>query len=163
MKNFVSDFSLFPIKHLNKPNWEYRKATWPRDIEVDVHRLYEKITAEPIIYERVKFYNNENQKCTIRWNEEDQFLVENDENYNFLIRRDSTFHREIEISETDEKNIPHEMLCVICLTHKRTHAIPECGHVSMCEPCSHKVFSADQKCPICRKSMSYPPIKLFFS
>jgi hypothetical protein len=161
--NFKSDFSLFPIKKLGNPNWEYRKATWPAQVDQEVHKIYEGKTTDPVFYTRTTIHeqNPRTQYCKVSKKDND-IIMEPGDGYNFLVRRDSMDNKELD-DEIDDDVVPHDMKCVICLDHKRTYAVPECGHVSLCFICAKHQFETRAECPICRTKMSNFPIKLFFS
>lgn len=158
----MSDFSLFPIKKLGKPGWEYRKATWPLEVDPEVHKIFDgKSDADKeVYYTRTTNHNVRTQYCKVS-KVGDDIIVEPGDGYNFLVRRDSTKNREEE--EIDDSVVPHDIICVICMTNKRTHAVKECGHVSMCHPCAKQQFEVNGECPICRVEMVDFPIKLFFA
>ena len=44
--NFTSDFSLFPIKKMGKPGWEYRKATWASEMDSEVRSSCQQTTGK---------------------------------------------------------------------------------------------------------------------
>lgn len=157
--NFTSDFSLFPIKHTGDPKWQYRKATWPKEVDNEVHKLMDNKSNEPIYYNRKTIHDNRDQHCKI-YKDNDKIMVNPGDNYLFLVRRDSTNNKEEDI---DDSVVPHDIVCVICLTNKRTHAVLECGHVSMCVVCAKQQYDTNKECPICRTEMECQPIKLFFS
>jgi hypothetical protein len=157
--SFKSDFSLFPIKKQGNPNWFFKKATWPEDIEPEVHNIFDGKTTDSVFYTRTTVHNPRTQYCEIT-KEGNDIWVKPGDGYNFLVRKDSDHNKVI---EQDDSNVPHEMLCVICFTSKRTHAVMECGHVSMCHSCSKLQYEANKECPICRTKMENFPIKLFFA
>ena len=169
MANFVSDFSLFPIKHLGQPGWEYRKATWPKEVDPEVHKIFDEtdplINANNIVhYTRITNHKARSQYCKVSKINND-VIMEPGDGYNFLVRKDSTNNKDEEEKEAviDDSVVPHDIICVICMTHKRTHAVPECGHVSMCSICAKTQFETNGECPICRVKMDDYPIKLFFA
>jgi len=158
--NFISDFSLFPIKHLGQQNWQYRKATWPPEVDNEVHKIINGKSDDPVYYNRTTIRDKRSQYCKISKQPNNDIVVDPGDGYLFLVRKDSTHNKEDEI---DDSVIPHDMICVICLTNKRTHAVLECGHVSMCSVCAKQQYDTNQECPICRIPMSQLPIKLFFA
>jgi len=168
--NFISDFSLFPIKKLGNPKWEYRKATWPADVDPEVHNIVDASAADAknltVHYTRIANHNAKSQYCKVSKVGND-VIMEPGDGYNFLVRRDSTNNKKDDEEDKeaviDDSVVPHDMICIICMTHKRTHAVPECGHVSMCSVCAKQQFETNGECPICRVVMSDFPIKLFFA
>lgn len=157
--SFISDFSLFPIQKIGKPNWFYRKATWPSNVDPEVHDLFDNKNNDPIYYYRTTIHQPRTQYCKI-YKQGTDIIVEPGEGYNYLVRRDSTNNKEIEI---DDSVVPHDIKCVICLSNKRTHAVKECGHVAMCIACAKQQYEMKGNCPICRVDMMEFPIKLFFA
>lgn len=158
--SFKSDFSLFPIKKLGRPNWSYRIAEWPAEVDPEVHKLFDKITQEPVYYTRARNHDGLVQYCKVCIDDNNNIIMEPGDGYNFLVRRDSTANKEPEV---DDSVVPHDMLCKICMGNKSTHAILECGHVCMCIICAKKVYDEMKKCPICKTEMDEPPIKLYFA
>ncbi|QKF93638.1 RING finger protein [Fadolivirus algeromassiliense] len=158
--SFISDFSLFPVKKVGHPGWSYRKATWPGEVDPEVHKLIDKETTEPVYYTRAKIRDGTVQNCKVCIGANGNVIMEPGDGFNYLVRRDSTHNKEPEI---DDSVVPHDMLCKICLTNKSTHAVLECGHVSMCAICAKKVYDDIKACPICKTPMSDEPIKLFFA
>ena len=154
----MSDFSLFPIKKLGRQGWEYRKATWPIEVDPEVHKIWDD-SGEEVHYTRVTNHKVRSQYCKVS-KVNNEVIVEPGDGYNFLVRRDSTNNKEVEI---DDSVVSHDIICVICMTNKRTHAVKECGHVSMCQPCAKQQFETNGECPICRVEMVDFPIKLFFA
>ena len=157
--SFTSDFSLFPIKKQGIIGWSFRKAFWPKEIDPEVHDLFDGKTTESVFYTRTTIRNPRTQYCEVT-KENDLIIMKPGDGYNFLVRKDSTINKKI---EQDDSTIPHDMLCVICIAFKRTHAVKECGHVSMCHECSKAIYDTTKKCPICKVLIESPPIKLFFS
>lgn len=64
-EQFHSDFKLIPLNKRNHPNWEYRPATWPHEIDPLVHKLFDGEINGPICYTRKKNRNNIIQNCKI--------------------------------------------------------------------------------------------------
>ena len=159
--SFVSDFSLFPIQKLGNPKWYFRKATWPDNVDPEVHNLIDGKSTDPIYYTRTTIHQPRTQYCKISKQAND-IIVEPGEGYNYVVRKDSTNNKETEV-EIDDTVIPHDIKCVICLTNKRTHAVKECGHVVMCIICAKQQYETNGECPICRAKMLQFPIKLFFA
>ena len=157
--SFKSDFSLFPIKHLGKAGWTYKPATWPSDVDPEVHNLFDGKSTDSIYYTRITIHKIRTQYCEISKQGND-IIVKPGDGYNFLVRKDSVNNKQIEI---DDSSIPHDIKCVICLMNKRTHAVKECGHVVMCVLCAKQQYETNGECPICRTKMDEFPIKLFFS
>lgn len=158
--SFKSDFSLFPIKKLGHAQWSYRIASWPSEVDAEVHKLFDKTTKEPVYYTRARNYDGKVQYCKVCLDDTGNIVVEPGDGYNFLVRRDSTNNKEPEI---DDSTVPHDMMCKICFANKSTHAVMECGHVAMCCICAKKVYDGLGQCPICKTDMEEPPIKLFFA
>ncbi len=156
----MSDFSLFPTKKLGKPGWEYRKATWPDGIDEEVHKLMDKISTEPVYYNRKRNYDGKDQYCKVYVDENGNVLVNPGDDYTFLVRKDSENNKEPVVDNTE---VPHDMLCKICFVNKSTHAVMECGHVAMCVLCAKRVYDDTHQCPICKTEMEGPPTKLFFA
>jgi hypothetical protein len=167
--NFVSDFSLFPIKKLGKPGWAYKKATWPMEIEPEVHKLYNDEIPGPIYYNRLKLRDNTMERCKI-CKCGDDIHVEPGNGWDYLVRIDSLNNVVVDIVNAapngddvmDNPNALQQLDCVICLTNKRTHIIKDCSHFVMCQECSINVFNNDKKCPMCRCEMKVPAKKVFF-
>jgi len=157
--SFKSDFSLFPIQKQGKLGWEFRIAKWAEEIDMEVHNIFDGKTTDSVFYTRTTLHNPRTQYCEIK-KEGDQIMMKPGDGYNFIVRKDSEHNKK---EEQDDTVIPHDMLCVICIEHKRTHAIKECGHVSMCHACSKTIYDTTKKCPICKTIMTEAPIKLFFS
>ncbi len=45
-----------------------------------------------------------------------------------------------------------DLKCLICLTNKRSHFIPECHHLVACKDCAKGLLTQTNKtCPVCRK------------
>ena len=63
----MSDFSLFPIKKLGRPGWEYRKATWPLEVDPEVHKIFDQDddAEEAIHYTRITNHNVRSQYCKV--------------------------------------------------------------------------------------------------
>lgn len=159
---FISDFSLFPIKKYGVPGWEYRKATWPEAVESCVHDIFDDINLEPIHYTRTTIYDKRIQYCKVSKQGND-VIMEPGDGYNFWVRRDTLLHKKEKEIKIDDSVVPHTMVCKICLTNKMTHAVKECGHVSMCAICANEIYKTQKECPICRTKMTSYPIKLFFA
>ena len=159
--SFVSDFSLLPTEYIGIPEWKYKKATWSYDIDPEVHKLFDRTNTEPIHYTRTTLHGQLTQTCKISFHGEN-IIVEPGDGYNFLVRRDDIKNR-INNKEIDNINIPHEMLCKICMVNKMNYAVKECYHVSMCSDCATYIYANKKECPICRIKMKEVPIKLFFS
>ena len=182
--NFISDFSLFPIQKLGNPRWEYRKATWPAEIEPEVHKLYNDEIPGPLYYNRLKLRDGTMERCKI-CKCGDDIHVEPGNGFDYLVRIDSlnnvvVDNTDININTNTDTNIDNnsndgtnntdntgtnvlqQLECIICLTNKRTHIIKECNHFVMCQECAIKVFNSDKKCPMCRCGMNVPAKKVFF-
>lgn len=174
--NFVSDFSLFPIKKLGNPRWEYRKATWPADIEPEVHKLINDEITGPLYYNRLKIRDGTTERCKI-CKHGDDIHVEPGNGFDYLVRVDSlnnvvvnvVVNNTIDNTNTDNTNTDgtdsnslQQLECIVCLTNKRTHIIKECNHFILCQECAISVFNSDKKCPMCRALMIVPAKKVFF-
>jgi len=186
-----SDFSLFPIKHIGKKYWEYRPATWPIEMDVAVHKLFDKKRNPPLHYIRKKRFNGKFQNCSIEKDDEYGFIVKPGDGYNFLIRRDTFHNKEVDLDDLpfDQENLspdtffPKEVMkkiikmkkkkknpngpvltdlkCLICLTNNRDHVVPGCFHVIACKDCA-KNLPNHGTCPICRKHYTEKLKKLFY-
>ena len=154
----VSDFSLFPILKLGKPGWEYRKATWPEDIEEQVHKMFDGISMDAINYDRMSVRGNKMQNCKICI-VDGNIHVQPGDGFDYLVRRDSLINKEVIIDETD---IPYDLKCIICMTNKKVYAVKECGHVLFCQTCSVDVCKMTDTCPVCRTVIKDKFIRLFF-
>src|SRR5271170_1804696 len=110
--DFRSDFSLFPIKKIGVLGWEYRVATWPTEIDQQVHELFDGKKNSPIIYNRKNNRNGIMQNCKIV-KKNNEVLMEPGDGWDYLIRMDANNNKLT--NDTDDKTIPHDMKCVICL------------------------------------------------
>ena len=167
MAGFKSDFSLFPIKKLGRPGWEFRLATWPNQIDPEVHKLFDGQISDSITYIRKRNFDGKVQHCKIIKEKDedgdDQFILHPGDGYNFLVRRDSTNNKEPDVIDVDNSSVPHDMLCLICLDNKKTHVILPCFHVVACVVCANELFKSSKKeCPLCREPFGQPLKKLFF-
>eukprot|EP00930_Biecheleria_cincta_P064272 TRINITY_DN4982_c2_g1_i1.p1 TRINITY_DN4982_c2_g1~~TRINITY_DN4982_c2_g1_i1.p1 ORF type:complete len:519 (-),score=40.76 TRINITY_DN4982_c2_g1_i1:52-1608(-) len=69
-------------------------------------------------------------------------------------------HMEKAISSTpnhDTSEFDEDLMCVVCLDAKKTHAFVPCGHQCVCADCAHGLLprrSGDATCPVCRASVS---------
>jgi len=160
-QSFKSDFSLFPIKKLGRPGWEYRLATWPKEVDSAMHKMFDGLTDEPIAYERTANYNGLHQYCKIVKRPDNKFYVEPGDGYDFIIQKNSV-HNKIEDKdeEIDDNEIP-DMKCVVCFTNKKSRVL-SCGHVCLCGSCAKIIYDDTKKCPICKAEMKSMPMKLFF-
>ena len=86
--NFTSDFSLFPIKKMGKPGWEYRKATWASEMDSEVHKLYNDDIPGPLYYNRIKIRDGTTERCKI-CKHGDDIHVEPGNGFDYLVRIDS--------------------------------------------------------------------------
>jgi hypothetical protein len=171
--NFVSDFSLFPIKKLGHSGWQYRKATWPEPVESDVHKLYNGLIDGPVLYDRLKERDGTTEHCKI-CRHGDELHVEPGNGWDYLVRIDSLHNikdddiivtpiiNNDDSSEKKEDNVMQQLDCIICFTNKRTHIIKECNHFLLCQSCAIQIFNNDKKCPLCRMDMTNPAKKVFF-
>lgn len=166
MNKFVSDFSLFPIKKLSRPGWEYRKATWP-DISIDeeVHKLMDGKRTIDVTYNRKVWKGKHKgtiQTCTITTDPVHGYVVNPGDGWDFIIRRDSYnnyFDDSDSGSDNDDSDTDNDLTCVICLTNKKNHIVPNCGHVVACGKCAKKI---KDKCPICRSPFTGDLKKIYF-
>ena len=161
--NFISDFSLFPIQKLGNPRWEYRKATWPAEIEPEVHKLYNDEIPGPLYYNRLKLRDGTMERCKI-CKCGDDIHVEPGNGFDYLVKRVST-HNKLDHGSNQDPNqdVPHEMKCDVCLDNKKTHVMLDCNHVCLCESCSVQIYNSTKLCPICNTPMTKPALKLIFS
>ena len=160
MQQFKSDFSLIAIHEINKPGCDYKKATWPEDVDYEVHDIFDGKSNGPIYYSRTTFGDKKTQYCKIEKNKKNEIVVLPGDGWNFMVRRDTTNNKK---TEDDDANVPHEMMCKICFDKKIIYAVKECGHASMCAVCAKEIYKTKAECPICKKKMINEPIKLFFA
>lgn len=160
MTHFKSDFSMFPISKIGRPGWEYRKATWPMDIDKEVHKLYNDEITGPIFYDRARFKDGVIERCEILKNDNDEIIVSPPNKFNYLVRIDSM--NNIIKNDNDNGIANDNSDCAICFTNKRTHIVKECNHLIMCQECAIAVFNTSKQCPSCRAEMKVPPKKVFF-
>lgn len=159
--SFKSDFSLIPIIKKDNPNWEYRPATWTSDIDPFVHDLFDGINDDMnddniITYNRQKIRNNMLQHCTIV-KENDKIIMKPGDGFDYDVKRIS------EHNKINNNDIPHNMLCIICLNNKKTHAIIPCFHVVACSMCAQILYNQQNKrCPLCNVDFTDEPKKLYF-
>ncbi len=165
MNKFVSDFSLFPVKKLGRPGWEYRKATWLGvTIDEEVHKLMDGKKTTDITYNRKIWkgiHKGTLQICTITTDPVHGYVVKPGDGYNFIIRRD-THNNYFDDGDSDsdvDSDDNTDMICVICLTNKKTHIVPGCLHVVACSVCAKKIVN---KCPICRTPFNGKLKKIYF-
>jgi hypothetical protein len=158
-QSFHSDFKLIPQAKRNQPNWEYRVATWPQEIDPIVHKLFDGEIDGPVCYTRKKNRNNTIQNCKIVKHSPDEIIMEPGDGFNYHIKRYSTKNKQMEINNDE---IPHEMMCVICLGNKITHVLYDCNHFALCGARAEIIYEKDGKCPICREVMTMKSGKLFF-
>ncbi len=181
----TSDFSLFPIKKIGNPNFQYRVATWPLIVEQDVHDLFDGIRIDPITYTRTTWRTKMTQRCKIEIDKDHGVVMRPGNGFDYIIRRDSEINKEfdkyklmykkkyddgfdISVSKKPipvDGSVPHNIKCAICLTNKRTHIIQECNHVIACEDCAkemQKMAKYTKKCPMCRKTFKKPLKKIYF-
>lgn len=50
----------------------------------------------------------------------------------------------------NDNDVPHNIECIICFEHKKTHLVPGCGHLVACAICAKKLEEFNKKCTICR-------------
>jgi hypothetical protein len=84
-----SDFSLLALSKENNPNYYFRPATWPIEIDIQAHKLFDNEIDHDIVYTRETFKTKKNQTCTIKKNEKGKILLVTDDLYVYIIRRDS--------------------------------------------------------------------------
>jgi len=163
--NIESDFHLKPIK---RPTWEYRIATWPVDqVDSKVHNLFDGKSIDPVKYQRATFRDGTLQNCVVLKDDNGDIIMKPGNGWDYYVKRVSFNNQIKEDEKVDNENIPHDMICDICLDNKKTHLLIDCNHVCMCGPCANKTFNgldgAKQECPICRTPITVPPVKLIFS
>jgi hypothetical protein len=163
MDNKKSDFFLKPVK---RPNWEYRIATWPvEQVDHKVHDLFDGLSIDPIKYQRITWRDGVLQNCTVEKDVDGNIILKPGNGFDYYVKRISFYNKEE--FKIDNKSIPHNMLCDVCLINKKSHMLVDCNHVSMCGPCSLKVYSGEDNiskvCPICRTPVTKIPIKLLFT
>lgn len=166
----MSDFSLIPVIKENKEGWEYRVATWSLGIDPYVHQLFDKERIDPIHYQRAKIRNGQVQHCTIMI-ENDRIVMKPGDGFDYYVRRDSENNKldndddhgngNDSDDKTDNENIPHDLVCDICLTNKKTHVVIPCFHLVACSKCAIELSKRDE-CPICKCKMKEPMRKIFF-
>ena len=158
--SFTSDFSLFPIKKLGIPGWEYKKATWAPEIDKKVHQLFDGSIDENITYKRKRNFDGKEQECEIVKKGTMTFIMKPGDGYNYLIKRNS-YKNNKDKKDGEDDDIPHDLLCLICQDSKRSYSL-ECGHVVSCAECADLLFQGPKKCPICRKQFYNKPTRLYF-
>jgi hypothetical protein len=158
---FCSDFSLFPIRKLGHPGWEYRVATWTAEMDPEVHQIFDG-TKTSVGYQRTNNRTGQTQNCIVEMQSNGQVYAKPGDGWDFIVRRDHNKNKN-KLSDVDDKDIPHDKMCVICTTRKQSTVLHDCGHVCMCIPCANIIFGSTKDCPICKKHMSQKPIKLFFT
>ena len=158
MTSFKSDFSLFPIKKLGRSGWEYRVATWPKEIDPVIHKLFDGEIDGPVNYIRKKNYDGKIQNCRVLKRDDYDYVMEPGDGYDFIVRKDSDNNKE----DVDNDSIPHDMLCLICMDNKKTHVIVPCFHVVSCASCAPLLFANKKECPLCKNKYTEPLKKLYF-
>lgn len=154
--NFKSDFSLIPVVKKDNPNWEYRSATWSSEIDSMVHDLYDGKNDDEITYDRHKFRNNMLQHCKIV-KEGDLIIMKPGDGFDYDVKKVS------ERNKINNDDVPHDMLCIICMNNKKTHAIIPCFHVVACFMCAQVLYNqSNKKCPLCNEVFTEEPKKLYF-
>lgn len=154
-----SDFSLIPLKYKGRAGWGYREATWPLEIEAEVHRFIDGEREEEITYIRKRNHDGLIQSCKIR-KQDGMNIVDPGDGYYFEIKRETENNKEIIDINIDNESVPHEMECLICMENKRTYVVPKCFHVIACARCAQKLENT--KCPICRIPIIGKLQKLYF-
>lgn len=160
-QTFHSDFSLFPIRKLGHPGWSYREATWPNEMDPEVHQIFDGEKTR-VGYQRLSNRTNQIQNCIVEKQPNGEVHVKPGDGWDFLVRRDSTTNKNM-LSDVDDKDIPHNNICVVCAGRKQSTVLHDCGHVCMCVSCANIIFGSTKECPICKKHMSQKPIKLFYA
>jgi hypothetical protein len=156
-----SDFFLIPLEKQDNPNWEWRVATWPvSQVDPYVHDLFDGLRLDPVKYQRARYKDGKIENCEILKDGED-IIMKPGNGFNYLVKRVS-FNNKSHTS-IDQKEIPHDMKCDICMDSKKTHVLLDCNHVSLCELCSIHIYNTTKLCPICNTPMTKPPLKLIFS
>jgi len=62
----------------------------------------------------------------------------------------------------EKKDLPDEMLCVLCLSVQRSHLFTPCMHLCVCGPCSTDLVNKQKDCPMCRAPIQ-SSVKVFMS
>ena len=167
-KQFVSDFSLFPIKKLGQAGWEYRKATWPATVEQDIHKLYSHEITGPVTYNRQKIRDNTIETCKVLRRDDGKLYMEPGNGFDYSVRIDSVVNQKVDVTIVDESsdeensNNLQNLECIVCFTNKRTHIIKECSHFLLCQECAAHIFNSTKQCPLCRINIVEPAKKVFF-
>jgi hypothetical protein len=159
----ISDFHLIPISKEGKSGWEYRVATWPIDqVDPKVHLLFDDKSIDPVKYQRKTFRDDTLQNCIIL-KENGRIVMKPGNNYHYYVKKVSENNKTLDNLDTDDDTIPHNMVCDVCMSNKKTHLLIECGHCCMCGICAIQVYNDTKKCPICTEDILSQPIKIIFT
>jgi len=55
---------------------------------------------------------------------------------------------------SDRKNIPEDLLCIICCTFRRSKIFQPCCHLITCKNCAEKIKNTTNQCCLCRKEIT---------
>jgi len=160
---------------MGKKGWEYRKATWPVEMDNAVHEIFDKKRKPPLSYLRKRWRDGKFENCKIEKDDEYGWMVKPGNGYDFLIKRDSKYNRKANIDNIKFEDLdpdtyfPKEIMdkiirkkrkkenpetdgviltdvkCLICLDKTRTHVVPDCFHVVACEGCAKKLWTKTNK------------------
>lgn len=172
MADFQSDFSLFPVKRLGNPKIQFEKATWPKEVDPEVHKMLNGTRKNEISYSRkvVKTGKWQPNKIAFRGTQllviPDRSFHKGNIEYNYMIRKDSTKNMESTTDYTPKQpepdSIPHDETCVVCLDQKKTHAAVPCGHLAVCTTCADQLLIHNNtECSVCRTPVQQY-MKIFF-
>ena len=78
------------------------------------------------------------------------------------IKQFAPYNPEEAKNNQENKNLPDEMLCVVCLSVQRSHLFTPCMHLCACGPCSTDVINQQKGCPMCRAPIQ-SSVKVFMS
>jgi hypothetical protein len=172
MANFVSDFSLFPVKQLGNPKIKFQKATWPKEVDPEVHKMLNGERTVEITYSRkvIRTGNWQPNKIVLRNGKPlvvpDKSFHKSNTEYNYIIRKDSTKNMKLATEykpvQPEPNSVPHDETCVVCMDEKKTHAAVPCGHLLVCTNCADQLLIHNNNdCPTCRTPVQQY-MKIFF-
>ncbi len=157
-----SDFFLIPIQKQDHPGWEWRIATWPVDqVDPPVHDLFDGTRLDPVKYQRVRLRDGKLENCFVI-RDGDDVIMKPGNGFDYYVKR-INYNNKINVNKDVNKDIPHDMMCDVCLINKKTHVMIDCNHVCICESCSIQIYNTTKQCPICKTMMTKPPLKLLFT
>jgi hypothetical protein len=157
-----SDFHLIPIEKQNNPNWQWRVATWPvQQVDPHVHELFDGTRLDPIKYQRVRIHDGKLENCIVM-HDGQNIIMKPGNGFDYLVKRINHNNKPSNHHDINQ-DVPHNMVCDVCLTNKKTHVMLDCNHVCICEPCSIAIYNTTKQCPICKTSMTKPALKLLFT